>query len=203
MKIDLEKTVAKTYTPKPVPDFGTTYPYTKTIDDKSGTDAKWGTVYSVTGPGLANSKQVIDKVGINTDTNTIAIFEAFNKSDQPALGQKLYLSDIIMSLFKQAGKNPTDLNLVHVDQIINTDSENAFKSIYTSLGKDPETDVVVFSSSVTGAEKDNFNKIANTPFGLAVDRMNQEFSTGKTVQSYALGPATEDEEYSDMEITLG
>lgn len=161
-------------------------------------------MYTVSSPNYAAGKVYIDRVGINTDTDTISIFDAVNKGDknQP-LGKKLYLGDIIMGLFKQAGKNPTDLKSVHVDTVINTDSKTVFNAIYQSLGKDPEKDVLTFRKSATGDEKANFDKITNTPFGLAIDRANQEFSTGKTAQLYTLGPNAKDEEELDFDIAMG
>jgi len=167
-------------------------------------DPKWGKVYTIGSDNYEKGNVLIDRIGINTDSDSIAIFDAFNKDDknQP-LGQKLFLSDIIMSMFKQLGRNPTDLKLVHVDTVVNAESKDVFNAIYASLGKDRKTDVLTFRRSATDAEKTNFNKITNTPFGLAVDRANQEFSTGKTAQLYTLGPNAKDPTNLDFDILLG
>ena len=197
--------IAKTYTPKAVPEWTKEkYSYRKELADAAGIDTeKWGAVYSVKGIGFAGGTQELDKIGVNTETNTIAVFTAFNKADKPELGKKLYLSDILMGVFTQAGKNPQDLKMVHVDQVINTESRDVFESIYEGLGKNSVKPVeATFRASATGLEKDNFNRIANTPFGLTVDRMNQEFSTGKTIDSYILRGNMEETDEFDMDIML-
>lgn len=194
-----------------MPEFGTgpgQFPYTIAKSkvqpgEEDAPDAKWGTSYDVTSTnGYANGQDAVDKIGVNTETNTLSVFGAYNKNDNPGLGKKLYLSDVMMSVFKQQGKNPTDLEAVHVDAVINDSSTKVFDDIYEGLNKNREVDTVTFSA--TDADKTNFNKIAGTPFGLAIDRANQEFSTGKTAQSYTISP---NEQYSnresDLDVVLG
>lgn len=203
----ISKAIPKTYDPKPVPDFGTTpgaFPYTS-VEAQISVDAKWGQAYEVRSSkdGYDGGNGYVDKIAVNKDTDTVSIFEAYNKNDQPPLGQKLFLSDIMMSVFKQTGKNPTDLKAVHVDTVINEESDDLFEDIFGALGKNRREESVTFQTSAIGPEKDNFNKIAGSPFGLAIDRANQQFSTGKTVQSYTLSPNEEISSYNDLDVVLG
>jgi hypothetical protein len=166
----------------------------------------WPKAYNIKTPNYNQDTGFVDRLGINPDENEVAIFNAQNKYDQPAVAsQKLYTSDIVMSVFKGEGKNPSDLAKVHVDEIINPESTQVFEMIFGNLRLNPETDTKTFYSTDEGAMKVYFNKINATPFPQIVMRMNQQFSTGKVIKSFTLKPhgVTANNDYQDLDIVLG
>lgn len=201
----VSKTGPKIYQPKPFPELGTEPgKYAYTIDRASEQpDIKWGTAFEIrSNEGDNGPSPFLDKIAINTDTDTINIIEAWNRLDRTVRDEQLRVSDFMMILFKQQGKNPTDLKAVHVDAVINKDSDPLFEKIFEALGKSREEDTVTFSAN--DADKTNFNSIAGTPFGLAIERANQEYSIGKTAQSYTLSPNLESGgSFNDMDVILG
>ena len=166
----------------------------------------WPKAYNIKTPNYNQDTGFVDRLGVNPDENEVAIFNAQNKYDQPAVAsQKLYTSDIVMSVFKGEGKNPSDLAKVHVDEIINPESTQVFDMIFGNLRLNPETDTKTFYSTDEGAMKVYFNKINATPFPQIVMRMNQQFSTGKVIKSFTLKPrgVTANNDYQDLDIVLG
>jgi len=166
----------------------------------------WPKAYNIKTLNYNQDTGFVDRLGVNPDENEVAIFNAQNKYDQPAVAsQKLYTSDIVMSVFKGEGKNPSDLAKVHVDEIINPESTQVFDMIFGNLRLNPETDTKTFYSTDEGAMKVYFNKINATPFPQIVMRMNQQFSTGKVIKSFTLKPrgVTANNDYQDLDIVLG
>ncbi|PMD32463.1 hypothetical protein L207DRAFT_590755 [Hyaloscypha variabilis F] len=181
-------------TPKQVPQLGVGNPYSKVPIDSDDAEE------------LGIDLTAWPKAQARRDENEVAIFNAQNKYDQPAVAsQKLYTSDIVMSVFKGEGKNPSDLAKVHVDEIINPESTQVFDMIFGNLRLNPETDTKTFYSTDEGAMKVYFNKINATPFPQIVMRMNQQFSTGKVIKSFTLKPrgVTANNDYQDLDIVLG
>lgn len=190
-------------------------PYTKTpITDSEqleeyGIDPKvWPKAYNIKTPNFNQDDGFVDRLGVNPNTDEVSIFNAQNKYDTPSdASQKLYTSDIVMSVFKAEGKNPSDLKQVHIDMVQNKESTNNFDMIFSNLKLDKDTTEKSFYASDEGAMRVYFKKIAATPFPKIVDRMNQQFKTGKRITQFTLKPhpsTTEaDKGFQDLEIYLG
>lgn len=179
--------VPKTYPPKPVPNpFDSNYEYTNA--PRQIADPNWGTVYDVKTPNYKDGRASLDVIAINTDKNSIGIMEAWNKDDVPAdATQKLSLADIEMNLFTSAGKNPQDLQLIHVDNVLNTETRAAIVSVYGMMKESTLSgNTITLRATGTGSELDGYNTLAGTPFGLGADKVRQQFSVGKIVTQYTL-----------------
>lgn len=114
--------------------------------------------------------------------------EAWNKEDAPAdATQKLALADIGMSLFTSAGKTPQDLQLMHVGNVVNTETKTAIVSVYGMMKESTlKGNEITLKATGTGSELDGYNTLAGTPFGLGADKVRQQFSDGKTITQYTL-----------------
>ncbi len=179
--------VPKTYPPKPVPNpFDSNYEYTNA--PRQIADPNWGTVYDVKTLNYDKGDSSVDVIAINTDKNSIGIMEAWNKYDAPAdATKKLALADIEMNLFTSAGKTPQDLQLIHVDNVENSETRTAIVSVYGMMKESTLAgNTITLRATGTGSELDGYNTLAGTPFGLGADKVRQQFSVGKTITQYTL-----------------
>lgn len=129
----------------------------------------------------------MDVIAINKDKNSISIMEAFNAFDVAASERKLALADIQMHLFTSAGKTPQDLELIHVDNVKNTEANSAIKDVYKMNGRSTlnTVDITVKASAEAGSvERNSFNTLLGTPFGRGADKLRQEYSVGKQITAF-------------------
>ncbi|KAI0967022.1 hypothetical protein F4678DRAFT_483374 [Xylaria arbuscula] len=170
----------KTYAPKEVPNpWDDVHKYSKfpaMIPNKV-----FGDIYKIYTKGYEDGKAFVDQIGINKKDNSINVMNAYNKKDDSPPEQKMYLNDIEMALFKLAGKNPQDLAVVRFDTVTNDETRDAMEKAVADLGKGK---VITVKSTDTGKEGQVFDDLLATPFGSNVDRLNQEFSVGKTITSF-------------------
>lgn len=175
----------KTYPPKPIPNpFQNQYGYTKTAGKP---DPNWGPVTEVYTDNYKGNP--VDSIAINTDKNSIGIMNAWNKLDTTDPATKLSLADIEMAIFRDAGKTPQNLSLIHVDNIQNTETKNAITSVYEMNGKSTlnAVDITVRASAASGStELNGFNTLLGTPFGKSADKVRQQFSVGKNIASFKI-----------------
>lgn len=139
-------------------------------------------------PNYKGGADPVDVIAINKDKNSIGIMEAWNKDDVPAdASKKLSLADIEMNLFTSAGKRPQDLELIHADNVINTEAKSAIVNVYKMNGKTTfnAADITVKASAEAGSvEKNSFNTLLGTPFGIGADKLRQQYSVGKEITAF-------------------
>jgi len=114
---------------------------------------------------------------------SITVSNAYNADDATPADKKLFLNDFEMHLWARDGRQPNGLNTVKIETVVNTETVNAISSSRARLNLDAGADFTVSPTSANPVEVEVFNSLLNTPFGKNVDRLNHEYSTGKTVQS--------------------
>ncbi|GAW18580.1 hypothetical protein ANO14919_080580 [Xylariales sp. No.14919] len=170
----------KTYPPKEVPNPWDDVHKYRADPIPLGAHRVYGTIYKVFS---GEEETMVDQIGINTKDNSINVLNANNGDDKPLDRPKMYLSDIEMALFKRAGKNPQDLSFVRFNTVEENTTRLAMEQALAALGKEPRGSATVTSTD-TGKEGEVFDSLLATPFGANVDRLNQEFGTGKGIVSF-------------------
>ncbi|KAK5630490.1 hypothetical protein RRF57_006205 [Xylaria bambusicola] len=195
--------VPKTYPAKEVPKpFGEGSPYTAMTTE---TDAEWGTVYWIKTNSYENGDIPVDIIAINPEKNSINVKDARNGDDTAAGGTKQHLTDIMIGVFTQlGGKAPGDLALVRFDRVQERNTKTAITNALQLMGlKTNGNPSVVLKMTGSGSEKQAYDKLAASKFGEAVNRINQEFSTGKVVQEFRITPKEGNPGEFNLEVILG
>ncbi|PVH97225.1 hypothetical protein DM02DRAFT_685683 [Periconia macrospinosa] len=105
----------------------------------------------------------------------------------PDASKKLSLADIEMNLFTSVGKRPQDLKLIYVDNVQNPEARSAIMNVYKMNGNSAfnAADITAKASVEAGSvERNSFNTLLGTLFGIGADKLRQQYSVGKQITAF-------------------
>lgn len=134
----------------------------------------------------------LDRIYIDKHKNEITLMYAHNMKE-PRSSTKVNPAGIQMSLFQSEGRTPQDLNKFRVANVAEKETRNPktvdvidelrethadFKSINADTGR---REFIFRANSNNARERDAFDKLMQSNYGVNADRMNYEFGMNKLV----------------------